>query len=120
MQARAHQDSRWYTRAGVYRDVWMITGDVIRNAPDGVRVTTMDVDDKRAMVEFTTRLRNNAIALRTLDLAVNILDSSGNAVAGNVTKVTLLPGEYNTVRSRLGSPVGRRQPPSVQLSPGPE
>ncbi|MEH0628383.1 glycoside hydrolase family 2 TIM barrel-domain containing protein [Streptomyces stelliscabiei] len=101
VEARAHQDSRWYTGAGIYRDVWMLTGDIVRIAPDGVRVTTLDVEGEQAVVEVATRLRNDSIALRTLDLAVSVLDSSGNAVADDVTKVTVLPGEYATVRSRV-------------------
>jgi beta-galactosidase len=101
VEARAHQDSRWYSGAGIYRNVWMLTGDVVRIAPDGVRVATLDVEGERAVVEVATRLRNDSIAPRTLDLAVSILDSSGNAVADDVTKVTVLPGAYATARSRV-------------------
>ncbi|MET7782249.1 glycoside hydrolase family 2 TIM barrel-domain containing protein [Streptomyces sp. NPDC005388] len=101
VEARAHQDSRWYTGAGIYRDTWMLTGEVVRIVPDGIRVTTLDVEDDRAVVEVATRLRNDSIALRTLDLAVNVHDATGDVVAADTIKVTVLPGEESIVRSRL-------------------
>ncbi|NNN29415.1 glycoside hydrolase family 2 protein [Streptomyces sp. S3(2020)] len=101
VEARAHQDARWYTGAGIYRPVWMLTGDVVRVVPDGIRVTTLDIEDGRATVEVATHLRNDSLAPRTLDLAVNLRDASGNAVTGDITKVTVLPGEDAVVRSRL-------------------
>lgn len=101
VEARAHQDSRWYTGAGVYRPVWMLTGGLVRIEPDGIRVTTLDVEDGRAVVEVATRVRNDSIAIRTLDVAVNLRDASGDAVTGDVTEVTVLPGEDAVVRSRL-------------------
>ncbi|MFJ9626224.1 glycoside hydrolase family 2 TIM barrel-domain containing protein [Streptomyces sp. NPDC101175] len=101
VEARAHQDSRWYTGAGIYRPVWMLTGDLVRLVPDGIRVTTLDVEGERAVVEVATRVRNDSIAIRTLDLAVNVRDAAGNSVTGDITKVTVLPGEDAVVRSRL-------------------
>ena len=44
VEARAHRDSRWYTGAGIYRDTWLLTGGLVRIGPDGVRVTTPDID----------------------------------------------------------------------------
>ncbi|MEU6201213.1 glycoside hydrolase family 2 TIM barrel-domain containing protein [Streptomyces sp. NPDC047061] len=101
VEARAHQDSRWYSGAGVYRDTWLLTGDVVRIVPDGIRVTTPDVEDGRAVVEVTTRVRNDSIARHTLDLAIAVRDADGDAVTGDTTKVTVLPGEESLVRTRL-------------------
>ncbi|MFE3739404.1 glycoside hydrolase family 2 TIM barrel-domain containing protein [Streptomyces sp. NPDC059134] len=101
VEARAHQDSRWYTGAGIYRDVRLLTGDVVRVLPDGIRVTTLDVEDGRAVIEVATRVRNDSNALRTLGLAVEVRDASGASVTGDSTTVSVLPGEDATVRSRL-------------------
>ena len=68
VEARAHRDSRWYTGAGIYRDTWMLVGEVVRIPPDGVRVTTPDIDDERAVVEVATRVENDSIAIRTVDV----------------------------------------------------
>ncbi|WP_416971744.1 glycoside hydrolase family 2 TIM barrel-domain containing protein [Streptomyces sp. 4F14] len=101
VEARAHQDARWYTGAGIYRDTWMLTGDVVRVVPDGIRVTALEVEDDLAVVEVATLLRNDSIAPRTLDLAVTVRDADGGAVTGDAVKVTVPPGEDVTVRSRL-------------------
>ncbi|MEV7887041.1 glycoside hydrolase family 2 TIM barrel-domain containing protein [Streptomyces sp. NPDC002817] len=101
VEARTHRDSRWYTGAGIYRDTWMLVGDVVRIAPDGVRVTTPDVDDERAVIEVATRVENDSIAVRTADVVTEIRDAGGSVVASGMSKVTVLPGEPATVRQRL-------------------
>ena len=101
VEARSHLDSRWYTGAGIYRDTWMLVGEVVRIAPDGVRVATPEIDAERAVVEVATRVENDSIVLRTLDVDTQIRDAAGSVVARDVSKVTVLPGEPATVRQRL-------------------
>ncbi|ROO87328.1 beta-galactosidase [Actinocorallia herbida] len=101
VEARAHRDSRWYTGAGIYRDTWMLIGETARIAQDGVRVTTPDIDRDRAVVEVEARIENDSLAIRTLDLAVEIRDAAGAVVAADVAKVTVLPGEPAIARPRL-------------------
>ncbi|MGW1715537.1 glycoside hydrolase family 2 TIM barrel-domain containing protein [Streptomyces sp. NPDC002156] len=101
VEARAHRDSRWYTGAGIYRDTWLLVGEVVRIAPDGLRVTTPDIDERRAVVEVATRVENDSIAIRTVDVVTEIRDAGGNTVATDASKITVLPGEPATVRQRL-------------------
>ncbi|MFE2424051.1 glycoside hydrolase family 2 TIM barrel-domain containing protein [Streptomyces hokutonensis] len=101
VEARAHRDSRWYTGAGIYRDTWLLVGEVVRIAPDGVRVTTPDIDGGRAVVEVATRVENDSIAIRTVDVVTEIRDADGSTVASDASKATVLPGEAATVRQRL-------------------
>lgn len=37
-------DSRWYTGAGIYRPVWMWTGEKNGIAPQGVKITTLSIN----------------------------------------------------------------------------
>ena len=101
VEARSHRDSRWYTGAGIYRDTWMLVGEVVRIAPDGVRVTTPDIDGERAVIEVATRVENDSIAIRTVDVVTEIRDGGGDVVATDTSKATVLPGEPATVRQRL-------------------
>lgn len=101
VEARAHQDSRWYTGAGIYRDTWMLVGDPVRIAPDGVCVTTPDIDAELATVEVACTVVNDSVAIRTVDLATEIVDVDGTVVAGDVSKVTVLPGESAVARPRV-------------------
>src|ERR1700759_2384433 len=63
VEARAHKDSRWYTGAGIYRDTWLLTGGLVRIAPDGVRVATPDTDTERAVVEVAITVENDSLAI---------------------------------------------------------
>ncbi|MEU3618799.1 glycoside hydrolase family 2 TIM barrel-domain containing protein [Streptomyces sp. NPDC006872] len=104
VEARAHRDSRWYTGAGIYRDTWLLVGEVVRIVPDGVRVTTPDIDASRAVVEIATEVANDSIEVHTLPVVTEIRDASGAVVASDVSRVTVLPGEAATVRQRLYVP----------------
>jgi beta-galactosidase len=101
VEARAHQDSRWYTGAGIYRDTWLLTGGPVRIGPDGVRVVTPDIDAERAVVEVATRVENDSIAIRTAGIVTEILDAAGTVVAADTSRISVLPGEPATARQRL-------------------
>ncbi|MFF6806950.1 glycoside hydrolase family 2 TIM barrel-domain containing protein [Streptomyces sp. NPDC012616] len=101
VEARAHEDSRWYTGAGIYRDTWILTGEVVHIAPDGVRVTTPDVDAERAVVEVATTVANDSLAIRTVDVVTEVRSATGTVLASAASKATVMPGEPATVRTRL-------------------
>ncbi|SEH02980.1 Glycosyl hydrolases family 2, sugar binding domain [Nonomuraea solani] len=101
VECRAHQDSRWYTGAGIYRETWLLVGDLVRIAPAGVRVTTPDIDAERAVVEVATTVLNDSIEIRTLDLVTELRDAAGIVVASGGSKVTALPGESAIARQRF-------------------
>ena len=101
VEARAHQDSRWYTGAGIYRDTWLLAGGLVRIAPDGVRVTTPDTDDERAVVEIATTVENDSVAITTAGLRTEIRDAAGQVVAAGESPVSVLPGEPAVARQRL-------------------
>ncbi|MEU1515226.1 glycoside hydrolase family 2 TIM barrel-domain containing protein [Streptomyces sp. NPDC005811] len=101
VEARAHRDSRWYTGAGIYRDVWLHLGDVVRITTDGLRVSTPDIEPRRAVVEVATGVDNDSIALRTVDVVTEIRDAEGTVVATDVAKLSVLPRESALARQRL-------------------
>ncbi|MFB8777600.1 glycoside hydrolase family 2 TIM barrel-domain containing protein [Streptomyces broussonetiae] len=101
VEARTHQDSRWYTGAGIYRDTWLLTGGPVRIAPEGIHVTTLDVDEERAVVEVAVRVESDERVLRTVRLAVEVTDSEGRVVAQGAAPVTVEPGQCATARQRL-------------------
>jgi beta-galactosidase len=101
VQARAHQDSRWYTGAGIYRDTKLIVGDLVHVALDGLRITTPDVDAERAVVAIATTVENESRATRTVRVTTRILDADGAVAASGSAPVTLLPGASEVARMRL-------------------
>jgi beta-galactosidase len=101
VECRTHQDSRWYTGAGIYRDTWLLVGDVVRIGADGVRITTPDIDTERAVVEVATTVENDSIELRTHQLVTEIRDAVGRLVASDTAPITLEPREPAVARQRL-------------------
>lgn len=44
-------DSRWYSGAGIYRPVWLWNGAKSHIRPDGIRVTTINIEPAQILVE---------------------------------------------------------------------
>jgi beta-galactosidase len=101
VECRTHQDSRWYSGAGIYRDTWLLVGEVVRISPDGVHVTTPDIDTERAVVEVATTIENDSNDLRTVHLVTEIRDAAGTVVASDTAPITVQPHEPAIARQRL-------------------
>ncbi|MGW3981777.1 glycoside hydrolase family 2 TIM barrel-domain containing protein [Streptomyces mirabilis] len=101
VECRVHQDSRWYSGAGIHRDVHMIVGGPVHLALDGVRITTADVDAGHAVVEVAAVVENDGLRPVTLDVRMDLQNPAGERVARSTAPVTILPGEPVTVRQRL-------------------
>ncbi|MGA6222069.1 glycoside hydrolase family 2 TIM barrel-domain containing protein [Streptomyces umbrinus] len=104
VECRTHQDSRWYSGAGLHRGVNLLVGELVHIALDGVRVVTRDVDAERAVVELAAVVENEGLTTTTVDVRTEIHDGSGKVVASDTSVVTVLPGEPATVRRRLYVP----------------
>jgi beta-galactosidase len=98
---RTHEDSRWYSGAGIHRPVHLVVSALTHVALDGVRVTTVAVDDEFATVEVATTVEHDGRGLATLDLVTEIRDGDGAVVATATSPVTVLPGEPAVVRQRV-------------------
>ena len=48
-------DCRWYSGGGIYRPVWLWTGNGAHIAPEGVRITTTSIDPATIHVSITSR-----------------------------------------------------------------
>ncbi|WP_223690695.1 glycoside hydrolase family 2 TIM barrel-domain containing protein [Leifsonia poae] len=104
VETRAHQDSRWYTGAGIYRDVHLSVTDLVHVEPDGLRVTTPDIDETRAVVEAAVAVRNSSISTRTVSVVTTVRDAGGAVVATGASPATLRAGGRAVVRTRLYVP----------------
>ncbi|WP_029429853.1 glycoside hydrolase family 2 TIM barrel-domain containing protein [Blastococcus sp. URHD0036] len=104
VECRAHQDSRWYSGAGIHRDVHLITKSPGHIAVDGVAVTTPDIDGQRAVVAAAVEVVNGNPTTTTFTLTAVLEDAHGAEVASDRAPVTVFPGERATVRPRLYVP----------------
>ncbi|MEI6143292.1 MAG: sugar-binding domain-containing protein, partial [Mariniphaga sp.] len=74
-------DSRWYTGAGIYRHVWLITSSPVYVGQWGTFVTTPKVSEMEATVNVTTTIFNDSQEKADLKISSSIVDPSGKEVA---------------------------------------
>ena len=101
VEVRSGQDSRWYSGCGLHRPVVLHVDDPVHIVPDGVRVTTLDVEPDQAVVEVATRVVNLTLATTTATLTTTVTDPNGRSVDVDESPVTLAPGETALVRHRM-------------------
>ncbi|MGA1838273.1 glycoside hydrolase family 2 TIM barrel-domain containing protein [Herbiconiux sp. 11R-BC] len=101
VEMRVHDDSRWYAGAGIHRDTALVVTELVHIPLDGVRVTTPDVEDKRAVVEVATRVKNAGIGTEQVSVLTELVDAAGALVATESSPVTLRAGAESIVRQRL-------------------
>ncbi|AYF99261.1 glycoside hydrolase family 2 TIM barrel-domain containing protein [Protaetiibacter intestinalis] len=101
VEARIHRDSRWYSGGGIHRGVTLLVGGTTHIVPDGVRVTTPDVDAHRAVIAISTEVRNDATTTRTVFVEHEIVAPDGRTLRGTAAPVTLAPRSSETVRHRV-------------------
>ncbi|SMD27277.1 glycoside hydrolase family 2 TIM barrel-domain containing protein [Kibdelosporangium aridum] len=101
VEARAHQDSRWYSGAGIHRPVHLIVAEPVHIGLHGVRVVTPDIDAQRAVVEIATTIENEATRIATVTVETTMLDGQNRTVAVDRAPVTVLPGEDAVLRQRV-------------------
>ena len=81
VEARVHEDSRWYPGAGIHRNVWLLRAGRIHVEPRGLQVTTPELDDDIAVVSVAIGVCNHSSFSSTAVVAVELLDADGAVVA---------------------------------------
>ena len=105
--ASAHDDSRWYSGAGIYRDVWLLRGARVHLAHDGVTIRTPEIDDEGAVVTATAELRSRSPVSEVVTLRIEVVDANGTVVTTDAAPITVLAGD--TVRTQRRVFVARPQ-----------
>ena len=75
VEARAGNDTRWYSGAGIYRNVWLLTSPRVHLAPEGLDVRTREIDDRSATVTVAAVVRNQSSTASTGTLRVEVHDA---------------------------------------------
>ncbi len=100
--ARTADDARWYTGAGIYRDVNLMTAAKVYIRPFGVKITTPEIDAERAVVCVATTIQNGSgEAKLTAKVITELLDAAGNVMASDKAPCTVFQGEGAVLRQRL-------------------
>jgi beta-galactosidase len=101
VECRSYSDARWYTGLGIYRDTWLLEGEPVHVARNGVRVRTVSVDDAGAVIAIDTTLENDDRHLRTVLVTTELLSGDGAVVATDSATFAVRPQDTSTLRQRF-------------------
>lgn len=101
VESRHGEDSRWYTGAGVYRDVWLQVGSQVHIPVEGLRVRAEDIDAEGAVIEVDVTIGSTSNRFETVDVVVALHDADGAPVATGTVPVTVEANGTSRSRQRL-------------------
>ncbi|MCU0857183.1 MAG: DUF4982 domain-containing protein [Pontiellaceae bacterium] len=96
--------TRWYTGAGIYRNVWMVKTDPVHFAYNGIYVTTPEVSDETARVNVAMEIVSEGSYTGTGAVDITIIDQNNNAVAQVEFPASLTSGKTTAVSRQLTVP----------------
>ncbi|MDR1824767.1 MAG: DUF4982 domain-containing protein [Bifidobacteriaceae bacterium] len=101
VEVRTGQDTRWYSGAGLHRDVRLHVLDPLHLVPDGVRATTVDLVGNQAVVEVAVTVTNRGLGTAAAAVQTRITDADGAPVDQQSGPATVPPGTTQVVRHRF-------------------
>lgn len=108
VRAGAMTNSRWYSGAGIYRDVYLLESGKTYIEPESVQIRTEDADEELAVLKVSMTLRNREAVPQELYAETTILDSEGNTVGVERTAATLFEGEERLMFQRIAVAAPKR------------
>ena len=101
IRGSALPNGRWYPGEGIYRDTWILTGDYLHIAPDGLHVTTVDCDSQLGVLEVKADVYNAGPAGREAYAKLTVKDQEGNVVATRKARFYVDANSQVLVRQRI-------------------
>lgn len=93
-------NSRWYSGSGIYRDVYLMVGDLLHIGETGPRVSTRELSDD-ALLLVETPVANRSHRALSYTLETEILDADERCVARECTRLFLAAGGQETIAQRI-------------------
>lgn len=87
------RNSRWYSGSGIYRNVSLIITDPIHVSPNGVYVTTSEINTNSANANIEVSVQNDLNVLKAVQLRINIFDDNNNLIASKSEKISVSSGQ---------------------------
>ena len=88
----AQPASRWYSGAGIYRHVRLVTSDQTHFAENGVFISTPKVSATEATVKMETTITNASASERKITLVTQLISPDGKTVAGTTVGSEIIAG----------------------------
>ena len=81
------KNSRWYSGSGIYRHVWLNVTSPVYAKKWGTFITTPVIANNEATVKIQTQINNESGELKNMKIITKILNSRGDEVAIEKTKM---------------------------------
>jgi beta-galactosidase len=95
-------DERWYSGAGIYRDVYIMTSGLIRVKPQGIKISTPSVTSERASVYIAIPLENYTTQSKTtVKVITELFVKNDNLATSDTSNITLFQGEEALLRQKM-------------------
>ena len=95
------RNSRWFTGAGIYRDVTLIVTDPVHVGLWGAHVTTPSVTPELAKVDIELTLCNDQLVESEAEVTIDIIGPDGVTVARDIDKADLAASSKTVVSRQL-------------------
>ena len=101
VRAGAMTNSRWYSGAGIYRDVYLLESGLTYLVPEGVQIKTERIEDEYAVLQISSEMKNRNHTVRELVLETVIEDADGCTVTSERTSLALFDQEMRKLSQRI-------------------
>lgn len=94
-------NSRWYSGAGIYRHVWLITSGKVHFEQWGVFARTLEANDKNATLQVTIELANEKEIHEQCKVSSVLFNSKGRVISKEVSAIQIDAGDSATLEQEL-------------------
>ncbi len=95
------RNSRWYSGAGIYRDIWLLHSPAVRVKPGSLRFTTLDLQPDGAAVSVEAELCNDGLTAENLFTTIAVREENGPEVCRHTYPVRVKGGQQLSLRKNL-------------------
>lgn len=99
--AKSGKEQHWYSGTGIFRPVNLMIGELIHIAPNGVKVTPVEIEENSAVAAVETTIRNKSRKTAELTLKTEIKDAAGKLVGAETVLVTMQGNSETVCRQRI-------------------
>lgn len=92
---------RWYTGGGIYRDVKLMTSDRLHFIPEGIHLSTAELDESLAVIQADAVIEYTGVGMKDVLLTIELLDDKGEIAASAKKPFTIFEHSRDTYRLRL-------------------
>ncbi len=91
-------NSRWYSGAGIYRNVWLVKVNPVHVDQWGTYVTTPQVSEAEAAVQVETTVRNSTSAPSAVRLVTTLVDPSNHEAGREEMEAEIATGSSSIIK----------------------